>query len=99
MDWSFDLLTPPEQQLLSALSVFPGPFTLDGVAEVCLDGDGDTALQLIERLVHASLVVATEADGQMRYGLLATVRQYAAERLHPAAAGHPAGATGEQLRS
>jgi tetratricopeptide (TPR) repeat protein len=36
---------------------------------------------LIERLVHASLVVATEADGQMRYGLLATVRQYAAERL------------------
>ena len=86
MDWSFDLLAPPEQRLLAALSVFPGPFTLGGVAEVCLDGDDDTALHLIERLVHASLVVATEADGQMRYGLLATVRQYAAERLDPEAA-------------
>ena len=86
MDWSFDLLAPPEQRLLAALSVFPGPFTLDGVTEVCLDGDGDAALQLIERLVDASLVVPTDVDGQMRYGLLATVRQYAGERLDPEAA-------------
>ena len=39
------------------------------------------ALDLLERLVTASLVVAHEQSGRMRYGLLDTVRQYAAEQL------------------
>ena len=62
------------------LSVFAGGFTLAGAAAVCL-GDDDARSTSVGRLVNASLVVAEERDGEMRYRLLETVRQYAAERL------------------
>ena len=42
-------------------------------------------LDLLDSLVNKSLVQAEEADGEVRYGLLETVRQYGQERL--AAAG------------
>ena len=78
MDWSFELLAPDERQLLARLSVFAGRFTLDAVTQICLDGDEERALGLIERLVAASLVVPEELDGRMHYRLLAMVRDYAA---------------------
>ena len=82
MDWSYQLLAPEEQSLLSGLAVFSGGFTLEAAAEVCLDGDGVRALKLVGRLVDASLVVPTQHDGGVtRYQLLETVRHYARERL------------------
>jgi predicted ATPase/DNA-binding SARP family transcriptional activator len=81
MDWSYELLSNEEQSLLARLSVFAGSFSLDAVAPVCLDGDEERALELVGRLVDASLVVPEEREGRMRYRLLETVRQYAAERL------------------
>jgi predicted ATPase/DNA-binding SARP family transcriptional activator len=39
IDWSYDLLTPPEQTLLGRLSVFAGGYTLEAVEEVCSDVD------------------------------------------------------------
>ncbi|MDX6480971.1 MAG: hypothetical protein QOG85_1481 [Gaiellaceae bacterium] len=86
MDWSHDLLSLDEQALLARLSVFSGGFTLPAVAAVCLQGDAEGALYLVERLVEASLVVAEEHEDEMRYRLLETVRQYAAERLDEARA-------------
>ena len=77
MDWSYGLLAAEEQDLLAQLSVFAGGFTLSAVAAVCLDGDEERALNLVERLIEASLVVAETRDGEMRYRLLDTVRQYA----------------------
>ncbi len=87
MDWSYDLLGPSEQSLLAGLSVFVGGFTLAAASEVCLGGDEDTALQLIEALVDASLVVPQQAAATTRYYLLETVRQYAAGRLDSGTAG------------
>jgi predicted ATPase len=58
--------------------VFAGGFTLRAVAAVCLDGDEERALTLVERLVEGSLVVAEARQSEMRYRLLETVRQYAA---------------------
>jgi predicted ATPase/DNA-binding SARP family transcriptional activator len=81
MDWSYDLLDAREQELLRCLAVFAGGFTIDGAAAVCLAGDDATAADLLEHLVEASLVVAEERAGEMRYRLLETVRQYAAARL------------------
>jgi predicted ATPase/DNA-binding SARP family transcriptional activator len=80
MDWSFDLLAVEEQALLRGLSVFAAGFTLDAVADVCLQGNDESAVELLSRLVDASLVRRDERD-ERRYRLLETVRQYAAERL------------------
>ena len=81
MDWSYQLLAPEEQSLLQRLAVFSGGFTLEAAAAVCLDGDGVRALELVGRLVDASLVVPTQHDGVTRYRLLQTVRQYAREQI------------------
>jgi predicted ATPase/DNA-binding SARP family transcriptional activator len=81
MDWSYQLLAPEEQSLLPRLAVFSGGFTLEAAAAVCLDGDEVRALELVGRLVDASLVVPTQHDGVTRYRLLQTVRQYARERI------------------
>src|SRR5262249_5584439 len=81
MDWSYELLAPEERALLKGLSVFTGGCTLAAVAAVCLEGDEDKAVERVSRLVDASLVISEEQAHRMRYHLLETVRQYAAERL------------------
>lgn len=90
MDWSFALLAPEEQALLLRLSVFTGDFSLDAAESVCSTGElpaGDV-LDVLARLVDRSLVVMREASGIARYGLLETVRQYAAERLRASGGEH-----------
>lgn len=81
MDWSYQLLAPEEQAALRALSVFPADFDLDAAATVIgpiCGGQGD---EVVFRLVDKSLVVTRRRDGSVRYGLLDTIRGYAAERL------------------
>ncbi|MGW0698327.1 ATP-binding protein [Streptomyces sp. NPDC002867] len=78
VDWSWDLLTEDERTVLRRLAVFSGGCTLDRAEEVC----GAGALEALVSLVDKSLVTAVPGDGQgMRYGLLETVAEYAAERL------------------
>ena len=81
MDWSFELLSDEERDLIARLSVFAGGFDLQAVAAVCLAGDDGRALDLVGRLVEASLVVAEVQQGATRYRLLETIRVYTAERL------------------
>ena len=83
MQWSHDLLDPDEQVLLRRLATFVGGWTLDAAEEVCA-GDGIAryaVLDLLAGLVDESLVTTREHGAEMRYGLLETVRQYAAEQL------------------
>ena len=85
LDWSYTLLTGPEQTLLRRLSVFAGGWSLDG-AETVGTGEGlatAQVLDLLASLVDKSLVHFESRDGAAdgRYRLLETVRQYAAERL------------------
>jgi predicted ATPase/DNA-binding SARP family transcriptional activator len=77
MDWSYGLLSDEEQTMLRRLSVFAGGAALEAVVEVCGDGDDEHAIEVLGRLVSASLVRA-DAGERMRYRLLETVRQYAA---------------------
>jgi predicted ATPase/DNA-binding SARP family transcriptional activator len=89
LDWSFDLLSEEERRMLARLSVFRGGATLAAIAAVCLDGDEGRALDLVERLADASLLLVRRLDGEARYDLLETVRQYAAERLEELGAEEP----------
>jgi predicted ATPase/class 3 adenylate cyclase/DNA-binding XRE family transcriptional regulator len=83
VDWSYSLLNRAEQLLLGRLSVFAGSFDLDAAEAAC--GTGGFAAfdvaDLLGSLVDKSLVVAEPAGSALRYRLLETIRQYAAERL------------------
>jgi hypothetical protein len=83
VEWSYDLLTCTEQQLLRRLSVFPDSFDL-AAAEACC-GFGDIAVfdvaGLVGSLVDKNIVLAEQAGAGVRYRLLETIRQFAAERL------------------
>ena len=88
MQWSYDLLSPPEQRMLRRLAVFAGGWTLAAAAHIAHIGDvADEyeVLELLTRLHDKSLVqVDRDAAGQPRYRMLETVRQYAQERLNDA---------------
>ncbi|WP_031476586.1 AfsR/SARP family transcriptional regulator [Streptomyces bicolor] len=81
VDWSWDLLDEDERDVLCGLSVFAGGCDLAAAEAVC----GPVALEALGSLVDKSLVVAAPSgDGEMRYRLLETVAEYAAERLDEA---------------
>ncbi|MFD9083614.1 AfsR/SARP family transcriptional regulator [Streptomyces erythrochromogenes] len=83
VDWSWDLLDETERTVLRRLSVFAGGCDLAAAEAVCSDGTGPDVADTLGSLVDKSLVVAAPApDGSgMRYRLLETVGEYAAERL------------------
>ena len=83
VDWSYSLLHGVEQLLLRRLSVFTGSFDLDAAEAVCGFGNIETldVTDLLGSLVDKSLVVAEPTGPALRYRLLETIRQYAAERL------------------
>ncbi|MFE6035874.1 BTAD domain-containing putative transcriptional regulator [Streptomyces sp. NPDC056452] len=87
VDWSWDLLDEDERTALRRLSVFSGGCTLAAAEAVCADRPQDAydVAGALGSLVDKSLVVAAPAaDGRMRYRLLETVGEYAAERLDEA---------------
>ncbi len=84
MDWSYDLLTPEEQTLLRRLSVFVGGWSLEAAEAIAPGGaiEEFDILGLLLRLVDKSLVMVEEGpNGETRYRLLETVRDYSQGRL------------------
>lgn len=80
MDWSYRLLGEEERTLLRRLAVFAGGAPLDAIASVCALGDESQVVELLERLVDASLL-QVESATPLRYRMLETVRQYAFEKF------------------
>ena len=74
--WSYDLLTPAEQELFQSLSVFAGGCTLEAAEEVA-----DASLDTLQSLVEKSLLRFTPSDTGGRYWMLETIREYASGRL------------------
>jgi len=81
VDWSWELLDDAERVVLRRFSVFFGGATVGAVTEVCEQAD---PVDLLAGLVDKSLLMMTEDDLGVRYRLLETVREYAAERLEQA---------------
>jgi predicted ATPase/class 3 adenylate cyclase len=83
IDWSYDLLSLPEQRLLARLAVFVGGCNRDSAAAVCGGEPIEAAavFGLLSTLVARSLVVAQREGSTTRYRLLETVREYAEQRL------------------
>ncbi len=85
LDWSWDLLSPQAQTVLSRLSVFAAGFDVDGAEIVGAGGDValDEVAEALWTLIDASLVHLEETTGATRYRLLSTVRAHASERGDP----------------
>jgi predicted ATPase/class 3 adenylate cyclase len=91
MDWSYELLSMAERTLFNRLAVFAGSFSLEAVEAICIDEAGSAptpcvlfatqVLDILSALVDHSLVSLQERNGENRYVLLETVRQYALEKL------------------
>jgi len=84
IDWSYELLDESAKKLFRRLSIFVGGWTLEAAEAICnLDGDiGPDVMDEMESLVNNSLLTQTQAeDGQTRFGMLETLREYAHERL------------------
>jgi predicted ATPase/class 3 adenylate cyclase len=84
IEWSHDLLSPQEKMLLARLAVFAGgcrPAEAEAVCDV--DGDlGTDVLDGLASLVEKSLLrVREDFDGEPRFWMLETIREYAFERL------------------
>ncbi|WP_043718341.1 hypothetical protein [Kutzneria sp. 744] len=83
--WSYRLLAAAEREMLHAVAVFAGGWTLPAAAAV---GGVDSAVDLHIRLVDASLIVRDDD----RYTMLDTIRAFARDDvdLEPARARHAA---------
>jgi predicted ATPase/class 3 adenylate cyclase len=84
IEWSYQLLDEDEQAVFQSLSVFVGGFAPDSAEHVASTGQitGFAVTDVVHRLVDKSLVVAVEEPrGSIRYRLLETIRQFAADEL------------------
>ena len=84
IDWSYALLSPGERDLFQCLSVFAGGWELDAVGPVCAFPSAESeedVRDLLAGLVDKSLVVSDIRGGQVRYRLLETMREFAADHL------------------
>jgi predicted ATPase len=83
IDWSYHLLSQPEQELFSRLSVFAGGFDIDAAHGVCGDEgtDEDDTVELLTALIDKSMVAARGGTQISRYSILETLRAYGRDRL------------------
>ena len=84
LDWSYELLSEPEQRLFGRLSVFAGGWSLEAVEAVGAGGDieAENVLDLLLKLADKSLVVAEATmEGRAHYRMLEPIRQYGREKL------------------
>jgi predicted ATPase/DNA-binding winged helix-turn-helix (wHTH) protein len=81
LDWSYQLLTGLEQQVLRQLAVFVGDFTLGAALAVLTSATMDQMLVLgaIESLVAKSMVATNRSRTAIRYRLLDTTRDFVLE--------------------
>jgi predicted ATPase len=88
-DWSHDLLEPREQLLFARLAVFASTWSLQAVEAVCADAPASDTLWVLEgllsladkNLLHQDWADPLPGAGDERFTMLATIRDYALERL------------------
>ncbi len=84
MTWSYDLLEPAEQQLFARLAVFAGSFAFDAAQKICVleeDHEQDLLDRLTALVDQSLLRQSDEVKGELRFGMLETIREYAWLRL------------------
>ncbi|WP_461476525.1 DUF4062 domain-containing protein, partial [Microbacterium sp. HJ5] len=82
IDWSVSLLSPEQRDMLDGLGVFAARFSLEAVEALAAGRSwGDSPIETLAALIDASLVKQVDSAGRSAFSLLATVREYALQRL------------------
>lgn len=83
ISWSYEMLDDDEKRLFSRLSVFSGGWTIPALTEIGgVDSAASTVETALESLMEHSLVRERDpVRGEARFGMLETIREFAAERL------------------
>lgn len=86
LDWSYELLTEQEQQVLCRLAVFHGGFSLEAAAAVAKNATNTLPMieDIIGKLATKSLVQLDATGPAGRWRMLETIRAYALEKLDEA---------------
>ena len=90
IQWSYDLLTPPQQAVFRCLSIFAGTF--DRLAAAAIVADTNLDLESLDHvdvdvddllgdLVDRSMLIVESGSFGRRFRLLETMRQFGAEHL------------------
>ncbi|MBA3944143.1 MAG: helix-turn-helix domain-containing protein [Herpetosiphonaceae bacterium] len=79
--WSYTLLPEVERSLFRWLGVFRGGWSLPAAEAICADHLSLDALDGLISLTEQSLLVVQDEDGEPRFGMLETIREYALEQL------------------
>ncbi len=83
--WSYDLLTPREQSVLRAMSVFPAGFLLETAVDLLGVDDRFSEAEVIDAvsaLIDSSLLHMRENhDGEVRYSMYVAVQEYCLDQL------------------
>ena len=84
IQWSYDLLTPPEQQHFQRLSIFTGPFDLPAAEWVAADTRANAVDvdNLLDRLVGRSMLNVESGPLGRHFRLLEPIREFGAEHLN-----------------
>ncbi|MDQ5850839.1 MAG: tetratricopeptide repeat protein, partial [Chloroflexota bacterium] len=84
IDWSYELLPAHEQRLFAQLAVFVGGWSIEAATAVCAVDDELPVemLDVLQSLLDKSLITPAEGDGEPRFTMLETIREYALEQLH-----------------
>jgi predicted ATPase/DNA-binding CsgD family transcriptional regulator len=81
IDWSYNLLDAGEKDLFARLGVFGGGWTLEAMEVICREGLALDPFEGLASLVDKSLARQHEIQGELRFEMLVTLRDYALEQL------------------
>lgn len=82
LDWSYRLLTADQQLVFRRLGVFRGPFDINSVGAILVDGfaPGGEVTGILAQLVGRSLVARRPGPTVRQYAMLETTREFALDR-------------------
>jgi predicted ATPase/DNA-binding XRE family transcriptional regulator len=80
--WSHDLLSPEEQIVFRRLAIFPGGCTIDAAEAVTgVEAGRDVFTSMVTLVDHSLLRQDEGAEGEPRFRMLETIREYGLDQL------------------